>query len=173
MDERELLLLGLLSFQSQHGYQINEFIERNLARVTSMKKATAYAILDRLARDGYASVRTEQAGNRPPRKVYALTARGEERFRALLRRSLADPGETTIPGDIGLMFLDQLPRHEVIEGLRERLARIEEQIAGLEQVPRHGHGIGVDLAVEHKLVLLRADRDWLRGVIERLTSGSD
>ncbi|MBX5445389.1 PadR family transcriptional regulator [Sphaerobacter sp.] len=173
MDERELLLLGLLSFQSQHGYQINEFIERNLARVTSMKKATAYAILDRLARDGYASVHTEQAGNRPPRKVYALTPRGEERFRELLRQSLVDPGESAIPGDVGLMFLDQLPRDEVIEGLRMRLARVDEQIAELEQVPPHGHGIGVDLAVEHKLVLLRADRDWLRGVITRLDAGSD
>lgn len=173
MDERELLLLGLLSFQSQHGYQINEFIERNLSRVTSMKKATAYAILDRLARDGYASVHTEQVGNRPPRKVYALTPRGEERFRALLRRSLADPGEATIPGDIGLMFLDQLPRQEVIEGLRKRLDRVETQIAELGQVPRHEHGIGVDLAVEHKLVLLRADRDWLRDVIARLEASPD
>ena len=30
MDERALLLLGILRGQSQHGYQINEFIERNL-----------------------------------------------------------------------------------------------------------------------------------------------
>jgi hypothetical protein len=32
-DERILLLLGLLTTQSQHGYQINEFIEHNLGRV--------------------------------------------------------------------------------------------------------------------------------------------
>src|SRR5690606_5170873 len=67
MDERELLLLGLLRAQSQHGYQINEFIEKNLRRVTDMKKATAYAILDRLARDGHAVTHREQEGNRPPR----------------------------------------------------------------------------------------------------------
>lgn len=168
MDERELLLLGLLTFQSQHGYQINEFIEQNLARVVAMKKATAYAILDRLERDGYATVHTEQEGNRPPRKVYAITPRGEERFRALLRQSLADPGQITIPGDIGLMFLDHLPQAEVVDLLRARLARVEEQIAEQERVPPHGHGFGVDLAVEHRLVLQRADRDWLRGVIARL-----
>jgi DNA-binding PadR family transcriptional regulator len=49
MDERALLLLGVLRVQSQHGYQINEFIERTLGRVTDMKKPTAYAILERLS----------------------------------------------------------------------------------------------------------------------------
>ncbi|UZM97849.1 hypothetical protein OL548_23235 [Lysinibacillus sp. MHQ-1] len=39
MEHRSLILLGLLMGQSQHGYQINEFIERNLSTVTDMKKA--------------------------------------------------------------------------------------------------------------------------------------
>ena len=34
MDERHLLLLGLLLNQSQHGYSINEFIEKNLGHVS-------------------------------------------------------------------------------------------------------------------------------------------
>ena len=84
MDERALLLLGMLRAQSQHGYQINEFIERNLSRVTDMKKPTAYAILDRLARDGYVRVHSEQEGNRPPRNVYYLTVNGVRWFELIL-----------------------------------------------------------------------------------------
>lgn len=170
MDERELLLLGLLRAQSQHGYQINEFIEKNLRRVTDMKKATAYAILDRLARDGHVVTHREQEGNRPPRNVYSITERGEEYFMALLRESLARPGGLRIPGDIGLMFLDHLPIEEVVSLLRQRLKILDEQIALHEQVPAHGHGRGVDLAIEQVGALLRADRAWLSGVIDRLAA---
>lgn len=45
LKHRSLILLGLLMGQSQHGYQINEFIEKNLSVVTDMKKSTAYATL--------------------------------------------------------------------------------------------------------------------------------
>lgn len=168
MDERTLLLLGLLKAQSRHGYQLNEFIEKNLSRITDMKKATAYATLDRLKASGLISETVEQEGNRPPRKVYAITPEGEEAFRRLLAENLASADRLVLGGDIGLMFIDHLPRAEALALLTQRLAAAEERLAAHEQTPQHGHGIGVDLAVEHLQVLARADRDWLRGVIDRL-----
>jgi DNA-binding PadR family transcriptional regulator len=168
MDERALLLLGLLKAQSQHGYQLNEFIEKNLSRVTDMKKATAYAVLDRLKAAGLIAETLEQEGNRPPRKVYAITGEGETEFERLLVETLTAADRLVLPGDIGLMFLDHLPREQALSCLEQRLAVLEARLAAHEQTPQHGHGIGVDLAVEHLQVLMRADRDWLRGVVERL-----
>lgn len=170
MDERALLLLGILKAQSQHGYQINEFIERNLSRVTDMKKATAYAVLDRLSRGDYVSVRSEQAGNRPPRKVYTITAAGEELFLRLLRENLCRADSLARAGDIGLMFLDELPHDDVLTCLRERLIRLDQQIEAYEQAPSHGHGSGVDLALDHVRHLLGADRAWLASAIDRLAA---
>ena len=172
MDERALLLLGLLKAQSQHGYQLHEFIELNLSRVTDMKKPTAYAILDRLNRGGYVDVRTEQPGNRPARKVYSITAAGEDLFQRLLREQLAATAQPTRMGDIGAMFVDELPRDEACSLLGQRLARLEEQIALYERTPPHGHGLGVDLAIERVLCQLRADRDWLRRALLRLAAGT-
>lgn len=171
MDERALLLLGLLQAQSQHGYQLNEFIEKNLSRVTDMKKATAYAVLDRLKASGLISETVEQEGNRPPRRVYAITPAGEAEFQRLLVLNLVTSERLILAGDIGLMFLDHLPREEVLSCLTERLAALEDRLEMQTKTPQHGHGIGVDLAVEHIQVLLRADRDWLRGVIDRLRNG--
>lgn len=168
MDERALLLLGLLKAQRQHGYQLNEFIEKNLSRVTDMKKATAYAVLDRLKAAGMIAETLEQEGNRPPRKVYAITEEGETTFERLLAETLSVADRLVLAGDIGLMFLDHLPREQAVSCLQERLTALEERLATHEQTPQHGHGIGVDLAVEHVQVLMRADRDWLRGVLERL-----
>ncbi len=172
MDERALLLLGILKAQSQHGYQINEFIERNLSRVTDMKKATAYAVLDRLSRGNYVEVQTEQAGNRPPRKVYSITPSGEKLFLDLLRENLGAYDVPTFAGDTALMFLDELPRDEALACLRQRLDKVERQVGIYEQAPPHGHGLGVDLALDHVRQLLSADRDWLAATIVRLESSS-
>ncbi len=168
MDERALLLLGILRSQSQHTYQINEFIERNLARMTDMKKPTAYAILDRLCQAGYVSVRTEQERNRPPRKVYTITSAGERAFEDLLRRTLAEPDRHATAGDLGLMFVDALPRAEALALLLRRQAALREQIVVYTAMPQHKNGLGVDLAFARQLALLRADAAWLEETIRRL-----
>jgi len=168
LDERELLLLGILKVQSQHGYQINEFIERNLSRVTDMKKPTAYALLERLSQAGYVEVRSEQEGKRPPRKVYSITPSGERVFIDLLRENLARAERMTFAGDVGLMFLDHLPQAEALDLLRQRLSHLKEQISAHERAPRHEHSQGVDLAMEHILMLLRAEQTWLTATIQRL-----
>ena len=98
MDERHLLLLGLLMAQSQHGYSINEFIEKNLGRVSGMKRATAYALLERLERKGLVRMETETVGNYPPRKVYSITPAGREAFFDLLQELLVETDRTLIGG---------------------------------------------------------------------------
>ncbi|HET9662494.1 MAG TPA: PadR family transcriptional regulator [Thermomicrobiales bacterium] len=167
-DERGLLLLGVLMMQDQHGYQINEFIERSLCRVTSMKKPTAYALLDRLADAGYISVHREQAGSRPQRKVYSITSSGQTLFYELLRTNLADASKATDEGDIGLMMLNYLDRESAIACLRERLNRLDALLDEAANVPPHGGKLSVDLALDHLLAIRRADRDWLASTIRRL-----
>ncbi|CEH30371.1 PadR family transcriptional regulator [Aneurinibacillus migulanus] len=168
MDERVLLLLGLLKNQSQHGYQINDFIERNVSRVMDLKKATAYAILGRLHESGYVTVHTEQEENRPPRKVYSITAEGEEQFYRLLQENLSEMKQVTLPGDIGLMFLDYLSPVEAVHYLRERLQRLETQIQAYESAPEHTSNPSVDLAIDRRLRLMRSDREWLVDTIAKL-----
>lgn len=175
-DPNTLLLLGLLKGQRQHGYQLNEFIERNLGRFTTLKKATAYAALDRLEKQGWIEATTEQEGNRPARRVYGLTPGGEAQFFALLRAHLSSPEPVAFYGDLGMMFVNQLPPPEVKRLLTERRESLDTQIAGLERVPTHegafGQGLfGVDLAVSRQLALLRADRQWLTRTLDALPDG--
>lgn len=169
MDERALLLLGLLKTQSQHGYQINEFIERNVSRIMNIKKATAYAILNRLHEAGYVTLHMEQEENRPPRKVYSITEEGEAQFFRLLQENLSQLEQATLPGDIGLMFLDYLSREDVLRCLQTRLANLEAQIAAYSQVPPHENHPSLDLAIDRRLRLMRSDREWLMDTIEKLS----
>src|SRR5690606_35505164 len=89
MDERHLLLLGVLMAQSQHAYRINDFIETNLGRVSNMKRATAYALLERLEKRGLVRMEVQTVGNHPPRKVYSITEAGKQAFLDLLQALLA------------------------------------------------------------------------------------
>lgn len=168
MDERHLLLLGLLMAQSQHGYSINEFIEKNLGRVSGMKRATAYALLEKLERNGLVQMDTETVGNYPPRKVYSITTAGREAFFDLLQELLVDTDERSSAADIAMMFLDWLERDRVTAFLRERAGKLEALAAQLRATPRHKDAPAVDYAVERKVALLQAEADWILKLISRL-----
>jgi DNA-binding PadR family transcriptional regulator len=167
-DDRYLLLLGMLKTQRSHGYQVHEFIEKNLARVADMKKATAYATLDKLSKEGLVDATSEQVGNRPPRKVYALTTAGEERFVTLLRKRLRAADDARLGSDIAVMFLDDLPETDARKALADRLADRRSQLAMYEAAPTHPLGSGVDLAIEHVRAHLKADCAWLEMALARL-----
>ncbi|MCP1144517.1 PadR family transcriptional regulator [Lysinibacillus endophyticus] len=168
MEHRSLILLGLLMGQSQHGYQINEFIERNLSTVTNMKKPTAYATLDKLNQKGFIDIQLEQEGNRPTRKVYSINESGRNYFYKLLLDNLSSAESVNYQGDIGLMFIDFLPMEKAIPALKERLKKNEKLIELFKQTPTHGNRTGVNLAVEHKITMLEAEVAFLEKTIKRL-----
>lgn len=167
-DERAILLLGMIKTQRSHGYLVNDFIEKNLSRVADMKKATAYATLDKLARDGWVRVTTEQVGKRPPRKVYDLTPAGEAYLLALIKKSLRAADPLRFGSDAAVMFLDEIPLPEVVDALRAREAERRAQLAAHQAAPRHGMGLGVDIALDHVKAHLAAEVEWLRGTIASL-----
>lgn len=170
MEHRSLILLGLLMGQSQHGYQINEFIERNLSTVTDMKKPTAYATLDKLNQKGFIDIQLEQEGNRPTRKVYSINENGRNYFYKLLLDNLSSAENVNYKGDIGLMFIDTLPMEKAIVALKERLKKNKELIDLYKQTPVHGIRTGVNLAVEHKITMLEAEVAFLEKTIQHLLS---
>lgn len=172
MDERHLLLLGLLMTQSQHGYSINEFIEKNLGRVSGMKRATAYALLDKLERQGLAQMHTETADNYPPRKVYSITPAGRKAFFDLLQQLLLVTDEGSSAVDIALMFTDWLEQDRVQEFLRERAAGLQMRVEELRATPIHKDAPGVDLAVQRKIALLQAEIEWIRSLVSPLDRSS-
>jgi DNA-binding PadR family transcriptional regulator len=164
--ERELLLLGLLRSQNMHGYQLHEAIDSHLGMGVQLTKPTAYRLLSNMAEDGWVTFREEQEGNRPPRRVYGITPRGEAAFQRLLRENLANYQPSDFTCQIGLAFLDELSAEEALPLLHRRHAGIEEL---LEATRGHGeHPGSLQLMLEHQVHLLVAELGWLESIIERL-----
>jgi DNA-binding PadR family transcriptional regulator len=164
--DRQLLLLGLLRRQEMHGYQINEFIEEKMHFCIDLKKSTAYYILDKLAQEGYVAVEREQEGNRPPRRVYHITTTGEAYFGRLLRQNLADFAQVYYPTDVGIAFLDQLPRQEVVGYLREKREKVKLELEGLQNAP--GHSGPLSYVLDHNQQLMNAELEWLNALLKDL-----
>jgi DNA-binding PadR family transcriptional regulator len=169
--ERQLLLLGLLRREDMHGYRLNEFIERDLAFCTDVKKPTAYYLLDKLADQGYIREVEDPTGadsSRPPRTTYSITPAGEAHFMELLRDNLSHFERHTFPGDIGIAFMDALPREEAIRRLEERRQAMQAFLTDMEQVPPHQGPL--NLVVDHHVRHMQAEIDWLDGVLSWLES---
>jgi DNA-binding PadR family transcriptional regulator len=169
--ERELLLLGLLRQTDMHGYQLHEFIHRNMASCVDLKKATAYYLLDKMTESGWLIPTEEQEGGRPPRRVYQLTEAGESAYQAMLRENLSTHYEARFTGDIGFVFLDSLPAEEAVNLLSHRRTALQAELDAAQTVPPH---VGTSqLVIEHLVRHLRTELDWLDEVIRRIEPRSE
>jgi DNA-binding PadR family transcriptional regulator len=160
--------MGLIRRTRMHGYQLHEFIERNLATCTDLKKPTAYFLLDKLVKQGWLTQAEEREGQRPPRQVYQITAVGEAHFQHLLRENLAHYTMTRFTGDIGLAFADALPAAEVISLLEQRRAAMSAALTRVREAPRHAGSL--QLIVDHYITHLEAELLWLDRVIARFAA---
>ncbi|MBL8148212.1 MAG: helix-turn-helix transcriptional regulator [Anaerolineae bacterium] len=167
--DRELLLLGLLRHGGLHGYRLNEFINRDLAYCTDLKKPTAYHLLAKMEERGWIVVLNEQQdGNRPPRRIYQITPAGEAVFQQFLRENLAAFSLTRFTGDIGIAFMDDLPVAERAELLARRRAGLVAELEMLKSTPASAHQGSLALLVTHQIRHLTAELDWLDEIMAQL-----
>jgi DNA-binding PadR family transcriptional regulator len=153
-----------------HGYKIIDFIERDLSVCTDLKKPTAYFLLDKMAQNGWIAWSEEREGNRPPRRIYAITPAGEAQFQKLLRESLAQYEPLKFTNDIGLAFANALPQAELLGLLRQRRVALEAMAAAARLVP--GHSGFIQLVVDHQRAHLEAELRWMDELLERIASVS-
>ena len=166
--EKKLLLLGLLLSHGMHGYQLNEVLQKNPGIPISLKKSNAYKLLNDMEKDGWVTYTKEQEGKRPQKRVYTVTAQGEEAFFRLLRENLSTHLLPEFPGVVGLDFLFLLPAEEAVPLLETRLQSVEIHFHRLDEISaeiRQSH-----LAIEYMHRYYAKEEEWLTEVISRLQS---
>ena len=163
---RELLFLGLLRHKDMHGYQLNEFIKKDLAVCTDIKKPTAYYLLKKMAERGWIKQSSEQIGNRPPRRVYQITPAGEAAFQSQLRKSLQEYTPTFFEDDIPLAYLDELESEETLDLLQKRREILAAELEVMHETSAHPGT--VQWMLEHRLRHLETELAWLDEIISRL-----
>lgn len=162
-----LVLLGILGMQPMHGYEIKQTIEDHMGDWTDIKFGSIYFALARLAEEGAIEVVEEtREGNRPSRTVYQITDKGREEYIQLLRELWWNDDRPLYSFDIGVFFMQSLPKEEVARCLDERIERMRAKLLFLKEhksehesnphVPPQGMAI-----MNHSLAHMEAEIEWL------------
>lgn len=163
--DKRLLLLGILSTHSLHGYELNELL-KSRANAIRIGKANAYQILGKLESDGLITGREERVDKRPPRTVYTITEAGRAEFSRLLQERLADYQPLEYPDGVSLNFLDVLAPEVAVPLLEQRALRLADRCAnfdGFSDDIRASHP-GLDFLVR----MTELEQSLLQELIEKL-----
>ena len=171
-----LAVLGVLAQRPMHRYEIATTIrEQGKDDDQPVKWGSLYTVVSALERHGFVeAVGTDRQGGRPERTTYRITAAGRREMADWTRELLADPEPEHPRFAAGLAMLGALPPDEAIALLGARVDRLDAVIADrsanlTEYRERVARLFLVE--VEYGLALLRAEANWLRGLLADLGSG--
>lgn len=167
--DHTLLLLGLLSLQEMHGYQLSDLIDRRLSYLTELKKPTLYHLLGRLEAAGDVVKSVSRSGNRPERYTYRLTRAGKTHFARRLSENLQAAHQAYFADDIGLLFLSEMAPSQVRKALKGKQSEVDAQRILIEHaVAKHQPDTPAYYILRHHLLHLQTEQAWLRELQSRL-----
>ncbi len=172
-----LVILGLLKERPLHGYEIKHIIETRMGDWTNIAFGSIYFALRKLADDGLVKTEgTEQHGNRPSRKIYAITADGLKEFHRLLFDLWETVDQFYYPLDIGLFFLHEIPNKKRLPLIRKRISSIDHILNHLKfhetEIKKNPSVPPIAGAIfSHSLLHLKAEKQWLKEVEHDVEAG--
>jgi DNA-binding PadR family transcriptional regulator len=178
MSATRLLILGVLRVkQPIHGYDVRRELESWQAeRWANIAYGSIYFALNKMAEEGLVDVvDTHQPAKGPARTTYAITPEGQAEFQRLLREYWWEPKTVIDPFQTALTFIKELPREEVLAGLRHRAAAARAKAEELEFALRAKAGSGEPPLVMEGLRLaiyhVEAFERWVKEAIAKVERG--
>jgi DNA-binding PadR family transcriptional regulator len=169
-----LAVLALLFERPMHPYEMATTLrEREKEESIKLRFGSLYSVIDRLQEAGLirAGERVRE-GNRPERTIYHITEAGTEEMREWLRDLVSTPVKEYPQFETALSLIPVLPPDEAVEMLEVRLglldAMIEANIAKHEQATKLGIPSLFMIESDYRVRLLKAERDWIGELIERI-----
>ena len=172
-----LIVLWLLYNEPAHVYRMQKLIEaQGKDRVVNVRsRASLYQALERLVRLGLVEVSETVSGEGyPDRIVYAITDSGREAAQQWLREMLSAAGGEYPEFIAAVSVLFGLPPDDARAQLELRAERLEAELDATER-ELAGAPPGLPrlflLEEEYRQTILRAELDWIRGVVNDLHEG--
>jgi DNA-binding PadR family transcriptional regulator len=172
-----LAVMNLLAEHPMHPYEMkSKMKERGHDQVIRLKGGSIYDTVVRLQEGGFIkSQAPSREGRRPERTVYAITDAGREEIMAWLRELLAQPVNEYPQFGAALAFFAALDKDEVVRLLKVRIALLDGQAAGEEKQLKTFMDMGLPrlflVEADYAVVMKRAERDWVRQLIEDIEGG--
>lgn len=162
-----LTLLGLLSREPSHGYDLKHSYDRYFGAGKSLAFGQVYSALARLIRDGLITLVGEEAGGGPDRKRYAITTAG--RAHLIDWMFTAEVPSETLQSDLFAKTVVSLLVDANAEDLLDiqRAAHLD-RMRELTRLKQTSDVLHV-LVYDHALFHIEADLRWMDTTSARLT----
>lgn len=172
-DSLQLAVLALLADGPLHGYEVRRRLDVRLGAFRALSYGTLYPALRQLQTAGWVEETTQARvpGTVAPRRTrvtYALTADGREHLTHLLEEAGPDAWEDDAFGVRFALFTRVAPRTRlrILQGRRTRmLERLEQLSHSIDRAQALVDEYALE-AQRHGLATVRAEVDWLDGLIE-------
>src|SRR4030081_151978 len=107
---KRLLILGLLRGGPFSGYDVLRIVTAHGELYRDLKKANVYYLLERMAKEGLVTLRSEPGGRGPrgARLLYSIPAAGRSSFDRLLREVLRGYEPTYTGLEVAMVLADNL-----------------------------------------------------------------
>jgi DNA-binding PadR family transcriptional regulator len=169
-----LAVLGVLLERAAHPYELARVLAE---RGVPVNRGSLYDTVEAMARAGWVQSRpSERRGARPRRTPYVLTDAGRAELIRRLDAQIRVP-RREYPEFLGAVsHLGVLGPQRAVDALRERVGRLAEVIARsqerFDQVVDGGEAPRLFvIEADYALAILRAERDWVLGLIDDITGG--
>jgi DNA-binding PadR family transcriptional regulator len=175
MNNSELFLLGLINQSPRYGYEIAQFLEESNAGLwINISMPYVYKLLKSFEERGLVSTQVVASKNRPNRTMYQITRTGHEALLDNLKAGQFIQDKVYFSSDVALAIsaitnidfnLPQLITDHIIR-VKEELDQFDLQVMEDKEV-----AADVKLAhliIEHRLVFLKAELEWLTKVQETI-----
>jgi PadR family transcriptional regulator, regulatory protein AphA len=134
----EFAILGLLSWRSLTGYDIKKMFAGSTALYWSGNNNQIYTALVKLHEEGLVSRETEMQEDNPPRKIYTITAKGQEELKKWLFTT-PEPPQLKNSFLIQLAWTDLLNPQELDTLLGKYEAEMNMQLSMLQVQEKQGN----------------------------------
>ena len=167
------ILLGLLLYQPSHGYELYQEFSRELGCVWQMGRSQLYAQLKALEEGGLVTSHTEPQPNRPPRKVYDLTAKGRQAFDEWLHQPTPYLRTIRVEFLARLYFFRRLSLPGLERLVAEQKAVCRDQSWRFKRIAARTDDEFRRLVLDFRRGQLEATVAWLDRCLERQWSGRE
>ncbi len=173
-----LAVLALLSERPMHPYEMSTTLrERAKEESIKLNYGSLYSVVESLRRHGLIDVQeTIREGRRPERTVYAITEPGRLELVDWLSELLSVPVKEFTQFEAALSLMPVISPDDVLRLLETRLVRLDAEIAGatgvLDEMARQGMPYLWAIEADYAVVLRRAERDFVRGLVDSIRKGT-
>jgi len=131
-------ILGLLTFKPMSGYELKTIFDNSINYFWTAQLSQIYRDLGTLEKKGYVTSQVEEQTGRPDKKIYSITAEGDEAFQKWLN-DFPKQLSTAIRDDICLrtFFGSRIPLDELEFQLKRFIKEKQEVIDILRMMEEH------------------------------------